>query len=444
MTKQEDRKTSLPDTRADAGNQQPDETGRSGFNLKIPVRERMRRISGFRFRASSGEYMLQRGRTEQADTASEGGGRRILFRTFVIFVLFPSLLALFYYAFIASNVYVSEAKLTVRAAVTTDGKSAAPTNSASALIGKLGLGKSGPTAQDTRIVLEYVKSRMAMEDAGGRAVLAQYYAKPEIDWISRLDSDDYSEELFSYWQSQVTASVDTVSNILTLRVRAYTPEDALSLAEKIVSSSEALINNISRRSREDALAQAEEEVSRSMSELAEARHQLLSFQQSAQSIDPVKNAKQITTLISTLTLKKIEIESQLSVSQTTGMGVRPGDRHLQTQLDVINKQIDELRNMLTGKDKTSVSMQLKDFELLSLRQEFAEQIYILSRANYEEARREVAKKQLYLVVVVPPLKPEYALFPHTLLDTALVFLGCLVLWAIATLVGASIKDSLEW
>lgn len=400
-----------------------------------------RRLSGFRIKKSSGEYVLARGNNDREETVSGCGGGRLLIRSFLLFVAFPTLIAFLYYAFVASDVYVAETKLTVRAAVDNTAKSSSLTGGASSIIGKLGLGQGSSPVQDSRIILDYLKSRAAIEDVGGRSTLAEYYEKPTIDRLSRLDSDEPIEEIADYWRSKVTASVDTASNILTLKVRGYTPDDALSLAQKLITSSEALINDISRRSRGDALRRAQEEVSRSMTALATARLQMLSLQQSTRSIDPVESAKQIATVISTLTLEKIQLESRLAVSDVTDVRGRPGDRYVQSRLDVVNKQIGDMENMLTGKNASSVSMQLKDFELLKLRQEFAEQIYTLARASYEEARRNVEKQQLYLVVVVPPFKPEYALFPRMFIDSILVFLACLVLWSIGALLVASVRDS---
>lgn len=374
-----------------------------------------------------------------------GGGDsgRLFMLSFVFLVLFPTVIALFYYAAIASSVYVAEAKLLVRSAPKTNGSSTSISDVAGSFIGKLGLGKSGTSEQDSRIILDYVKSLAAIEDIGGKDQLARYYDLTKIDYFSRMDSSETIEEIRAYWLTKVSATVDTQSNILTLKVSAYEPEDALDLAKRIVASSERLINELSVRSRTDALERAKGEVERSMSGLANARLELLKFQQANKLIDPVQSAKQITSLIATLTGKKIELESELAVADTSGVSGRPGDRYLQTRVDVLKQQISDLENLLTGKEEGSVSLQLKDFELLKLRLEFEEQIYTLSRASFEEARRNVDKQQLYLMVVVPPTQPETALYPRVFSDAGMVFLGCFVFWAIGALLVASIRDSMQ-
>lgn len=446
VTQQEDRRSglaphSLEESISARDGALPDTTDKARARAKQVFIASARRLAGLRFKKSSGEYALERDHCDNVQSANGGGTGRLIVNSFLIAVVLPTLIGLFYYSLLASDVYVAETKLTVRVAAETDSKSSPLSGVAGALIGKIGLGQSGSSTQDSRIILDYLKSRAAIEDVGGRTTLAAYYDKSSIDWFSRLDAQEHIEELRGYWQDKVIGSVDTVSNILTLRVRAYSPEDAHSLAQRLVSSSETLINVISQRSRDDALRRAQDEVARSMAELADVRLQMLRFQQANQLIDPVENAKQISTLISTLTLERIEVESRLAVADLTGVRGRPGDRYLQSRLDAVKSQISNLENLLTGAGSSSVSMQLKDFELLKLRQEFAEQIYTLARASYEEARRNVAKQQLYLVVVVPPFMPEYPLFPRVFADTLLVFLACLVLWSIGALLVASVKDS---
>ena len=373
---------------------------------------------------------------------SSGGSGRLFMFSFVFMVLFPAVIALLYYATIASHVYVAEAKILVRAAPKTSGSSTSVSGVAGSFIGRL-VGKSGTSDQDSRIIIDYLRSVAAIQDIGGTDQLARYYDSAKIDYLSKMDPGEKIEKIRDYWLTKVSATVDTQSNVLTLKVRAYEPEDALDLAKRIVASSERLINDLSVRSRTDALERAKGEVERSMSGLANARLEMLKFQQANKLIDPVQSAKQITSLIATLTGKRIQVESDLAVADSSGVSGRPGDRYLQTRVDVLSRQISDLENLLTGKGDGSVSLQLKDFELLKLRLEFEEQIYTLARASFEEARRNVDKQQLYLMVVVPPTRPETALYPRVVSDTGMVFLGCFVFWAIGALLVASVKDSMQ-
>jgi capsular polysaccharide transport system permease protein len=108
----------------------------------------------------------------------------------------------------------------------------------------------------------------------------------------------------------------------------------------------------------------------------------------------------------------------------------------------LDKQIADLNALLLGKTGAgTISNQLKDYEILKLREEFAEQMYMLARSSFEDARKKLDKQQLYLVVVVPPILPELAAYPRVFANTGLVALGSFILWAIAALIFASVRDS---
>ncbi|PSS59514.1 hypothetical protein C6558_37930 [Ensifer sp. NM-2] len=370
------------------------------------------------------------------------GGRKGGLLTFVGLVLFPSLVVLLYYLFVASDVYVSEVKLTVRESYDSDSVSnPVGSNALSSIVGKLGIRGSGSTAQDSMIILDYLKSRSVIADIGGRVTLEKIYAHSDVDMFSRLGASRDMEELWAYWKEHVTTYVDTASNILTLRVRAFRANDAHWLAEELTRQSEVLINRISQRNREDALTRARGEVDRSMSELAAVRSDIVSFQRKNNALDPQATAKQIMELISNLTLKRIELESEISASQRVGASDRPGDKYQKSVLNVINEQISDLQSRLASSSSQSLSDQLKDFELLKLKEQFAAQLYGISRSSFEEARRNLNNQQLYVVVIVPSMRPDLALYPKPVEEAAVVFLGLLIVWSIGFLLFATIRDS---
>jgi len=108
----------------------------------------------------------------------------------------------------------------------------------------------------------------------------------------------------------------------------------------------------------------------------------------------------------------------------------------------VNQQLTQMNDRLTGTEQYSVSSQLKEYEIIRLKEEFAEKIYTLSRSGYEEARREIEKKQLYVALIVPGVLADSPLFPRIFVDTGLVSLGCLIIWAIVSLIAATLRDSL--
>ncbi|NVD39798.1 hypothetical protein HT585_13100 [Ensifer sp. HO-A22] len=368
-----------------------------------------------------------------------GGIGGMLLKSFSLGVLAPSAIALAYFAFFASDVFVSEAKLTVRDAIQqSSGKDP------SAILGQLGLSSASNTTQDSMIILDYLKSRAVINDIGGAERIASVYDRAEIDWLSRLGSQRDTENIWIYWKDHVTASVDSLSSILTLRVRAYSPEDSLQLAEAVITQSENLINRISKRSKQDALTRAEDEVKLAAQSLAEARSNMLSFQTKIQTIDPTDTAKQVLKIISSLTIQKVAIENELATTMSLGITNKPGVSQLKARLAAVSKQIADLNAKLAGtSDPETISTQLRDFELLKLQEEFSEYIYKLARNGFENARQNLERQQLYVAVIVPPTLPERALYPKPFVNTALIFAGLTIIWGIFSLMFASVRDSMS-
>jgi capsular polysaccharide transport system permease protein len=373
--------------------------------------------------------------TEKALEVATGGGA--FWKSFLLCVVLPSLCYLFYGAFIASDEYVAEARLTVRGSQDQKVQGI----DASSIISKITGGSSKATVQDAFIVLNYIKSRAIVADLGGRDYLEKIYARSDADFFSRLDKGADLEKLWKYWTGKVKVYLDTMSGIVTLQVQAYTPEDAMKTAQAIVDLSEQLVNSISHRSRSDALEKAEAEVKLSAQKLAQARQSLVEFRNANVLIDPITKAKNIGELIGQLTVERLQIDSNLRSMSGMLAADSPSQRLQRTRLATLDEQIASLRQKLTDtKGGDTVSAQLATFEELELNEKFNEKMYTVAQAAYERARQERDKQLLYLVVVVRPTTPESATYPQPALASSLFFASALILWAVAGLLVAAIKD----
>ena len=371
--------------------------------------------------------------------ASGSGGSTI--RTLSLFVLLPTLCAFVYFAFVQSRQYVAESRFVIRSA--TESKGAALTDALS-MLSKLGGSSAKSTVQDGFIVTDYVRSRAVVADIGGKPYVSSLFARPEIDFMSRLAPDASIEEVWKYWAKHVTTSLDTISGVVTVRVQAYTPQDALSVNEQILKLCEGLINTISDRSRADSVRRAESEVGTSSNRLVDAKRQLLDYRNRNVLIDPVAKGSTIGDLIGKLTIKRIEIENNLSAVAGSLNSDAPSQRLLTSQKATIDRQIEDLKQQLTGdRNASRVSAEIGEFEQLKLNEMFTQRMYQIAQSSYEKARQEAAKQQLFLVTVVKPLMPEEALYPKVGIDTFLFFALTLIFWSIGSLLVASIRDHLE-
>lgn len=366
-----------------------------------------------------------------------------LLLSFLVCVVLPCLVVGIYLLFFASPQYQVETKLTVRSSASAGG-----TALSSSILNKIGMNNVAASGQDSVIVADYVKSRAIIGDIGGLPSIKERFGKASIDYFSRLGAADGEEKAFEYWSKHVVAQVDGISGIITIRVLGFFADDALDLTNTIIHASEKMLNQLSLRIRQDQLERARVEVETSANDLAEARSLIIEFQERTRTLDPTESAKRILEIITKLRMQYLDIDTELTLSKSIGAHARgdsvatprPGEQQLEANAEILDSQIKKYESMLVGGGDAALSTQFKEFELLKLRQEFAEKLYTVSRAAYEEARRSLERQQLYLVVVVEPTAPDRPAYPTPFTSVVLLFASLSIGWGILCLLIAAVRD----
>ena len=140
----------------------------------------------------------------------------------ILIVAIPAVLAALYFGFWASDVYVSESKFVVRS----------PEKPSMSTLGNLlqgaGVGMS-KSPDDAQTVREYIMSRDALRFLDEQLGVMSAYASKRVDIFSRfagLDPDDSFEAFHRYFERKVDVQLDSNSSIVSLGVRAFSPEVA--------------------------------------------------------------------------------------------------------------------------------------------------------------------------------------------------------------------------
>jgi capsular polysaccharide transport system permease protein len=354
--------------------------------------------------------------------------------TFVAFVLVPAFAAVIYYAFIASSQYAAEARFAVRA-LEADYGNGDKDNSGVNFSFTLG-------GQDAFIVTSYIRSRAIIDDLGAKLDLREIFRRPEADLWARLKRDASIDELTEYWNSMVSTYIDGPSGIVTLGVRAFRQDDALTLAKAVMELSEVLVNRISDRARHDSMQGAEKEVRRTYTAMQAALAELHRFRDSTGIIDPAQAAGEIGKLLTPLMAEKIRLESELFVATRDLNDTAPTVHALKSRLETTERQIADLKGKLTRSDGagSTVSSSLVKFEELELARMAAEKLYSLAQADLDRARLRADRQTIYLTVFVPPSLPEDSHYPRRLAFPILIFLGLAIVWGIVAMIVASVAD----
>ena len=359
-------------------------------------------------------------------------------QSFIIFVVVPSLAALFYLVFLASDQYVSEARFAIRSALT---GTTFDVESPATAIPSSPIGLPAIANQNAFVVADYIRSPAIFADLAPLVDLRRIYGRPEADFWARLPANASAEQLSDYWRGMVRVYVDGPSGVVSVNVRAFRPADARALADAIVAASEKLVNGLSQRAREDAMASAEAEVRRTEGLVRAALGEMQAYREKVGYLNPVTASASASQLLLQALGEKIRLESDYFVALRAMSADAPTVVAQKTRLDALDKQVAELKSKMTGaSDKDSIANTLARYEELEIQRGFAEKLYDLASRSLESARQRAEQQHLYLSVFVPPLLPEEAQFPRRLKLSFLIPISLAILWGIVALTVATVED----
>lgn len=351
---------------------------------------------------------------------------------FAATVLAPTLSAAFYYGIVASDVYVSEARFVLRS----------PQRQMATGIGAILQSAGFTRAQDdTYTVHDYILSRDALRLLDTELGLKQRFTATDIDLLNRLgaiDGDDSFEAMHRYFQKRVAVEPDPVSSISTIRISAFTAKDAQTINERLLQLSEALVNKLNERGRQDLVRFAEAEVAAAEERAKAATLALSAFRNQMAVFDPGRQSAIQLQLVSKLQDELITVRTQLAQvrmlskdsPQIAALDQR--QKSLQSAMDA------ELRKVAGG--SRSLSDKSAEFERLTLEREFADKQLGLAMSALEQARNDAQRKQLYLERIAQPSLPDMALEPRRIRGVVSTLLLGLVSWGILTMLIAGIKE----
>ena len=338
-------------------------------------------------------------------------GSRIMATLVLIVALAIPVFLAAYYGYFASDRYVTTSQFSVRSASEQSGISdiiASSTGipSASGMMGAF---------QDAFVVREFVHSQELVDRVDRELDLVAMFGRASVDWWSRLPAGATREEKHSYWQYRVSADLDATTGLVALKVAGFTPEDSLKLSQTILAACQELVNNLSSRARDDALAFADSEVAKAEARLRDARLAVTAFRKNTGDIFPEATAKAQLELIA-----KLDFELAKAKAEVAAMGLSrtaPTQRAASARIAALEDQIQAERQKLTGTaahqgSNEPLSDVLIEYQALEVDRVFAEQFYMSTLTLLEASRQEAIKIQRYLVVFVQPGLAEEPLEPR--------------------------------
>lgn len=353
--------------------------------------------------------------------------------SFLALFVAPAALVNLYLQFRAADQYVSRAAMTV---------ASDQFQSSQGMFADLYM-PPAQEASDTDILYAYIFSpEMVARVAAAIDVRALWRKPAERDFWYALGPDDSIEALVAYWPRMVRVTYEARQGILGLEVRAFAPEDARAIAERIVAEARDLVNRLSEAALADAIRYSRAELDEARARLEAERQRLRSFRDENRIILPEAEVAGQTGLLNVLqSLLAEALIERARLLETT----RPGDPRLaqaERRIDAITRQVAEERRRLAGDaEGATIVARLGRFEELSVELDLAQRMYLAARAAHDAARAEAARLSRYVRLHIAPTLAGAPTHPERLTIGASVTILLLVGWTVLVLVAYNIRDT---
>jgi capsular polysaccharide transport system permease protein len=413
-------------------------------------------------------------RTTLGDRILAIGWRGFLRTSFVLLVALPLGVTAAYELFIASPSYVAEVRLAVRqatdrplvdtylgagafdaqpspsAARTRDGKAkqtGSGTSSsrsqgsaiAEAVMDAIG-GSSEPV--EPYVITDYLSSLELVAKLDQDGWLRARFSGGNPDWFQALPADASQEELARYWQSAVSASLDTTTGLVAVTIKAFTPEDSQAIAAKVVAECDALLNRMMERARHDRMKDAKKLVAHAQERYAAAQSAMRALRSEEYQIDPQLAADASFRQLMQLISARISMDVQLRIMEPGLDASAPQLKVLKARIASLDDEIERAKAALTNTNgaPTAAANYLAEFEARETERIFSVGLYQSALDSLERVRLATERQAVYLAPFIPPLTPDYASGPDVKGSLGIVALVGTLLWGLIVIIAAASRD----
>lgn len=353
-------------------------------------------------------------------------------RLFLACVILPTLVVFLYLALFASDIYLAEAKFAIRSQNQQQSLDMLSTF----------FRTNSSSLSDSYIVQNYIQSMDMIDKVDAKLHVRDHYADRSHDIWYRLTRHATQDEMLRYWSWAVVTTFDPDTSIMTVQVKAFSPQMAQAVCQSILDASEALVNAMNDRARTDAISLAQAEVARAEARIREAHEAMRLYRERTVILDPQAVASGLYSLVNQLEGEITKTTAELAEATTYMQADSPRVVMLQNRLAVLQKQLQSEKARLASQmqgDKP-LSALVSEFQSLTLEEEFAQKQLTSAMASLETARVQAESKSLYVESFQKPMVPDESLYPRPIVFSLVFMLAAAVLLGLVSLIVAAIRE----
>jgi capsular polysaccharide transport system permease protein len=362
----------------------------------------------------------------------------------------------------AADQYVTEFRFTVRQ------QQALKSNPGSGLGASLsGANPLLAVLANSEVVVQYLQSHQVVDDIAGKVDLESVYGGKDADWWARMAPQASTEQRLRYWKRVVDPFFDMTTGVVSVSVRAFTPEDARRVAATALAASERLVNTMSDRAHHDAVAYAEAQTAEAEARLKKSEAAIAGYRNKNAVLFPQVQATASATFEGTLRSQLADARTTLSGLQAQGVHEgTPQTRILESRIAAIEGQLASAQSEITRQQAASpvvptaapqttgtgvtavdpsspLASVLSGYSALDVEERISERAYERSLDALQDARNEADQQLIYLDAFVRPGLPQESTYPvrwRLILETAL---AGFVAWSLGMLFFHGLRDHLD-
>ncbi|WP_051303628.1 chain-length determining protein [Comamonas composti] len=345
-----------------------------------------------------------------------------------------SLLAALYWGLIASDRYVSEARVLIQSTDMGAGQALD--------LGNLLAGTGNASARGDQLLLrERLLSVDMMQRLDQQLQLREHYSSDEHDILSRLFWHESSQEFFHrYYLKRVSVDYDEYAGTLIVQAQAFAPEMAHRITQALVQEGEQFMNLMGHQLAQEQVEFLEQQVKERSQQAQEARQRLLAYQNKKGLLSPQATAENLAAIVNKLEAQLTDLAARKAALLGYLAPSAPGVVEIDLQIKAVEKQIQTEQQRLTSPRGQTLNRAVEEFQRLEMEAAFAQDTYKSALLALEKGRINATRKLKKVSVLQSPTEPEYPLRPRRLYNIATWALAALLLAGIAQLLMAIVRD----
>lgn len=349
------------------------------------------------------------------------------------FILLPTLVGFFYFAFVATPSFATKSEFIVQQAET-------PTSTG----GLLG-GTSLATSQDSIMVQDYLTSREAMLRLDREHGYRAHFSAPEIDSLQRLAPDASNEALYRHYGDHVTLSYDPTEGVIRMEVAALTPEMSQRFSEALIGYAEERVDSVTERKRADQMTGARESFDEAEAKMVAAQERVLDLQQRLGVVDPASETSALMGQISNFEVQLAEKRLQLQQLLDNAQPNRARVAGVEGDISRLETLISDLRSQLTVENAGQGSLAAVTAQLRIAEVDLETRTMLMQEAlqQMEAARIEANRQVRFLSMGVAPIPPDEPTYPRVFENTLITFLVFGALYLLGSITAGILREQVS-